>query len=62
MCQHSYYYQGYRSYGDNIPGFAQGAYYPGDEPGMRCKLSGGDLCREERCPLDDGMQEGRKHD
>lgn len=49
MCQHSYYYQGYRSYGDNIPGFAQGAYYPGDEPGDRCLLTD-DYCNPDTCP------------
>ena len=43
MCQHSYEYSGHRSYGDNIPGYAQGAYFPGDEPGTRCRLSG-DAC------------------
>lgn len=26
-------YQGYRSYGDAVPGFAQGVFYPGDESG-----------------------------
>lgn len=41
MCRHSYDYQGHRSYGDTIPGFAQGAHFPGDEPGRRCRLSGG---------------------
>ena len=24
MCEHRYYYQGYRTFGDNIPGYAQG--------------------------------------
>lgn len=47
MCQHSYEYEGYRSFGDNIPGYAQGAYFPGDEPGTRCELTGeacGNIC------------------
>lgn len=37
------YHKGYRSYGDDIPGYAQGAYFPGDEPGTFCKISG-ELC------------------
>lgn len=40
MCQYSYEYEGHHSYGDNIPGYAQGAYFPGDEPGTRCRLTG----------------------
>ena len=58
LCEHRYYYQGHRTFGDNIPGYAQGAYFPGDEPGIRCKLSGGDHCCEEMCPLNDETQEG----
>lgn len=46
MCQFSIYKEGSRSYGDNLPGYAQGAYLPGDEPGYYCKKSG---CR---CYLD----------
>lgn len=49
MCQHSYYYPGYRSSGANIPGYAQGAYFPGDEPGMMCELTG-EYCDCESCP------------
>ena len=49
MCQHSHYYPGHRSYGGNIPGYAQGAYFPGDEPGERCELTG-DYCDPETCP------------
>ena len=49
MCRHSYYYEGCRTYGSNIPTFAQGAYFPGDEPGVRCKLY--DYCEDpETCP------------
>lgn len=40
MCRHAYEYPGHRTCGDNIPGYAQGAYFPGDEPGTRCKLTG----------------------
>lgn len=40
MCQHRYEYQGRRTYGDNIPGYAQGAFFPDDTPGARCRLTG----------------------
>ena len=56
MCQHSYYYPGHRTYGDNIPGFAQGAYFPGDEPGERCRLTD-DYCELETCPEREPEQE-----
>lgn len=46
MCQHSYEYDGFRTYGSNIPCCAQGAYFPGDEPGTRCTLTG-DYCEFE---------------
>lgn len=54
MCKHQYEYEGFRSFGDNIPGYAQGAYFPGDEPGTRCKLTGkscGNVCGDtpEKC-------------
>ena len=39
MCPHSEYRSGCRSYGRNIPADAQGAYFPGDEPGDYCKLT-----------------------
>jgi len=48
MCQHSYEYEGHRTYGANIPGYAQGMYFPGDEPGTRCNLTG-DPCTPEDC-------------
>ena len=48
MCPHEYEYAGHRTYGDNIPGFAQGAYFPGDEPGTRCKLTG-EGCEPDEC-------------
>ena len=57
LCEHRYYYQGHRTFGGNIPGYAQRMYFPGDEPGMRCELSGGDPCWEEACPLNDEAQE-----
>ena len=44
MCQHQYHHEGHRTYGANIPGFAQGAYFPGDEPGPRCHYTGGEPC------------------
>lgn len=49
MCEHSYEYQGYRTYGGDIPARAYGAYFPGDESGMRCKLY--DYCEDcDNCP------------
>ena len=48
MCRYQYESEGYRTYGDNIPGFAQGAYFPGDEPGLYCRLTG------ESCDNPDG--------
>lgn len=41
MCKNSYYRKGYRTFSDSVPGFAQGCYFPGDEPGIYCKLSKG---------------------
>ncbi|MDR2893033.1 MAG: hypothetical protein LBV80_08120 [Deltaproteobacteria bacterium] len=49
MCAHAYHYPGHRTFGANIPGYAQGAYFPGDEPGMRCELTE-DPCNDELCP------------
>lgn len=40
---------GYRSWGDDIPGFAQGCYFPGDEPGHLCTITG-DVCDPDNCP------------
>lgn len=39
-CIFGEYKEGYRTFSDNIPGFAQGAYFPGDEAGYRCKFDG----------------------
>ncbi len=47
MCEHSYWYKGCRQTGDDLPGYAMDAYFPGDEPGMRCKI--GDYCCEVEC-------------
>lgn len=38
-CSHCYYREGHRSYGANVPGFAQDAYFPGDEAGYYCHLT-----------------------
>jgi len=46
MCKYLYWDKGYRSFGDNIPGYAQGAYFPGDEPGWKCSLT------HEPCPAE----------
>lgn len=48
MCQYSYEYEGNRTYGSNVPGYAQGAYFPGDEPGERCMLTG-EYCDPDTC-------------
>jgi hypothetical protein len=49
MCQHKYDHPGHRTYGDNIPGYAQVAYFPGDEPGDHCRLNE-DACAGESSP------------
>lgn len=57
-CTHQYDYEGCRSYGANIPGSCQGAYFPGDEPGIRCNLTG-NYCQDPEgdCPADCNEQE-----
>lgn len=42
---------GVRTWGGSAPGYAQGAYFPGDRPGWRCELTGDD-CEPvlDRCP------------
>lgn len=42
-CKNQKWENGYKSYGDNVPGYAQGAYFPGDEPGIHCTITG-DIC------------------
>lgn len=51
-CPHRSFRAGRRSFGPNIPESAQGEYFPGDEPGARCELSG-DICdpHPAYCPL-----------
>jgi len=39
-CFHQYDYYGGKLYGNNVPAFAQGAYPPGDEPGVYCDQTG----------------------
>lgn len=39
MCKFQYESRGCRTFSDYVPGYAQGSYFPGDEPGMMCKLS-----------------------
>ena len=49
MCQHlGEYSAGFRSWGGDVPGYAQGCYYPGDEPGYRCKLTD-EICDPDQC-------------
>ena len=51
MCEHlDEYSRGYRSFGGDVPGYCQGAYYHGDEPGYRCTITG-ELCDTDYCPL-----------
>lgn len=38
-CFHQYEYEGYRTYSTYIPCSAQGAYFPGDEPGTYCDIT-----------------------
>jgi hypothetical protein len=42
-CPHRRYHPGGAAYGLDVPAFAMGAPYPGDEPGYRC-AQGGDIC------------------
>ena len=39
-CPHLSFHTGRRSFGPNIPDFAQGDYFPGDRPGPRCDITG----------------------
>ena len=60
MCEHSYEYKGYRSFGADVPDLMQGCFYPGDEPGLRCRLTD-EPCDPDECPLnskgeEDGLQ------
>lgn len=56
MCEYRYWHKGCRSFGDNIPGYAQGAYFPGDEPGYRCWLTH-DFCPAESVEDEEGCEE-----
>ena len=49
MCHYAYEYKGYRSSGGNLPGYAQGAYFPGDEPDVYCSMTG-KPCTHDRYP------------
>lgn len=42
-CEFRKYRKAQRTFGDNIPGYAQGAVFPGDEAGHYCSETG------ERC-------------
>lgn len=37
MCRHSYHSKGHKTFSANVPLSAQGCYFPGDEPGLKCK-------------------------
>lgn len=39
-CRNQYEKSGIRTFSDYVPGFAQGAYFPEDEPGTYCQISG----------------------
>jgi len=64
MCKYLYWDKGHRSFGDNIPSYAQGAYFPGDEPGWKCWLTR-DVCPaesvedEEDCPAGGSSKEAQ---
>lgn len=47
-CFHMVYKQGTRTRSAYVPGYAQGVYFPGDEPGEYCKIC------DELCPNVDG--------
>lgn len=51
-CPHREWNPGRRSFGPDVPPSAQGEFFPGDEPGPRCDLSG-DECDPHpcHCPL-----------
>ena len=43
-CPHlGVYREGYRTFSPDVPGYAQGAYFPGGEPCYECELTG-ELC------------------
>lgn len=53
VCRFAEEYKGHKTFSDNVPGYAQGAYFPGDEPGFHCKFDG-QLCAAcENGNLDD---------
>lgn len=39
-CPHARWKEGIRTYSDRVPGYAQGAYFPDDEPGYFCTQAG----------------------
>lgn len=45
-CPNMVEYRGERTFSDYIPGYAQGAYFPDDMPGIKCRETG------EYCPVD----------
>lgn len=47
-CPYMRYKKGTRTYSAYVPSYAQGAYFPEDEPGEYCKLN------DEPCPNVDG--------
>lgn len=49
MCENQFWYEGCKSYGDNIPVSAWGACAPDDEAGFMCEITG-DYCDKDACP------------
>lgn len=58
-CPNRTYQRAHRTFGSNIPYYAQGAVFPGDEAGHYCRLSG-EKCEAKpslgECPLLDEVQ------
>lgn len=44
-CLKQYDSPGFKTYSDYVPGYAQGAYFPGDEPGLCCRKTR-DICED----------------
>lgn len=58
MCQFSYWHEGHKTWSQYVPTSCQGCYFPGDEPGIYCAISGG-ACQnpEGDCPEDCEFQQ-----
>lgn len=53
MCCHQEWFEGYRSGpSDYLPASSWGCYFPGDEPGYKCALTGDYCPREDDNPFE----------